>query len=105
MIDLLMPPVAFLVVLTLAFILSGIMQVFSIKGKKEAGKEKSYACGEDVVTNKAQPDYGQFFPFAFFFTIMHVLVLMIATVTKGILGLPLLYIGAGVVSLFILYRR
>ncbi len=105
MVNILMPPIAFLIILLLSFIFSGIFQGLSAKGKETAGKEKSYACGEDVATNKAQPDYSQFFPFAFFFTIMHVLVLMIATVTKGIIGLPLLYLAAGVIALFILFRR
>jgi hypothetical protein len=35
---------------------------------------------------------------------MHVLVLIIATAPKGVIGLPLLYIGAGIIALFVLFR-
>jgi NADH-quinone oxidoreductase subunit A len=91
--------------LGIAFLLSGVSNVLSMKGKESSGKTKSYSCGEEAITNTVQPNYSQFFPFAFFFTIMHVLILIIATVPKGVLGMPLLYIGAGLFALFILFRR
>jgi len=43
------------------------------------GKLKAYACGEDIPQTMVQPDYGQFFPFAFFFTILHVVALTVTT--------------------------
>ena len=49
------------------------------KGRTGAGAEP-YACGEDLPDHMIQPDYGQFFPFAFFFTILHVVALMATTV-------------------------
>jgi NADH-quinone oxidoreductase subunit A len=105
MINILTPPAAFIIILIAFFLFSGISSFFSMKGKETAGKTKAYSCGEELASNKAQPDYSQFFPFAFFFTIMHVLVLIIATAPKGIVGLPLAYVGAGVIALFILFRR
>ncbi len=105
MINILTPPAAFIILLAAAFLFSGLSNFLSMKGKASAGKTKPYSCGEEVTAATAQPDYSQFFPFAFFFTIMHVLILIIATVPKGVLGMPLVYLGAGVIALFILFRR
>lgn len=105
MINILTPPIAFLILLAVAFLVSISSNVLAAKGVESGGKSKSYACGENLSDNKAQPDYSQFFPFAFFFTIMHVLVLIIATAPRGVIGLPLVYIGAGVIALFVLFRR
>ena len=74
---------------------------FSVKDKKK-GSLEPYACGEDKYDHTAQPDYSQFFPFAFFFTIAHVATLILATVpsTKGpVFALALIYILAVVTSL------
>lgn len=69
---LLWPPVVFLLILGAALILLRGMSVFSFPAKDGAagGKRKAYACGEDMPAGRGQPDYSQFFPFAFFFTIM-----------------------------------
>jgi hypothetical protein len=75
------------------------------KGRNLPGKEKAYACGEDVSGNKVQPDYSEFFPFAFFFTIMHVTVLVLSTVPPNIIMLPVVYLITAAVSIFILFRR
>ena len=71
------------------------------------GKFKAYACGEDVKDHRATPEYAQFFPFAFFFTIMHVIALIVATAPSGsvrISALAVLYLLAAVMGLFILFR-
>lgn len=105
---LLSPPVAFLVILAAAFILSAVLSGLAMRSKNHApGKTKAYACGEDVENHHAQPEYGQFFPFAFFFTIMHVVALIVTTVpvaSSSALFLAGLYLLAAVVGLFILYR-
>jgi len=93
-----------------AIILSGILSRLGYKSKAEDGEGmlKSYACGEDVSTNLMQPDYSQFFPFAFFFTILHVTTLIVATVpVKKIesFSIAALYIVGAVVALLILFRR
>jgi NADH-quinone oxidoreductase subunit A len=105
MMSILTPPVAFVILLVLAFLLSGAFNLLSARGRASEGKTKSYSCGEEAATNTARPNYSQFFPFAFFFTIMHVLILIIATVPRGVLVMPLVYLGAGVLALFILFRR
>lgn len=102
---LLLPPVAFILFLLVSFGLSALTRLFSAKGKEAAGKEKAYACGQENVLNRVQPDYSEFFPFAFFFTIMHVVVLIIATAPAGILWMAMLYIFVAVMSLLILFRR
>ncbi len=102
---LLSPPLAFFIFLFVSLVFSFVAQAFSIKGKASEGKTKPYACGEDVAVSKAQPDYKQFFPFAFFFTIMHVVVLIIATVPAHFYFLPVLYLLTAVIALFILFRR
>jgi hypothetical protein len=101
----LLPPIAFLGYLLVSYLFSLLTKVFQITGKKEAGKTMAYSCGETAPVNKVQPDYSQFFPFAFFFTLMHVLSLIIATVPKGISTMPFLYLASGVVALFILFRK
>jgi len=49
------------------------------KAEPGSGKNKPYGCGEEVSGQKASPDYQGFFPFAIFFTLLHVAALMIAT--------------------------
>ena len=103
------PPLAFIalfVVIGLLVLLSLRLAVRSVSVKP--GTLKAYACGEDVKDHHARPDYGQFFPFAFFFTIMHVVALIVATVpaeNPRILGMALLFIAASGMGLFILYRN
>lgn len=107
---LLCPPIAFLLILALALIKLRGLTILSgpSKGARPAGQGKAYACGETMKENRVQPDYSQFFPFAFFFTIMHVLALVVATVPLG--DWPAVQIAAGylicsAVGLFILFRR
>lgn len=102
---LLLPPVAFIIFLLLSTGISALTRIFSAKGKESAGKETAYACGQVTDTNKIQPDYKEFFPFAFFFTIMHVVVLIIATMPASAMWLAILYIAIAVLALRILFRR
>ena len=102
---LLSPLIAFIILLAISLLLSYISKFIAAKGSIAAGKEESYACGEDVKTHKVQPDYSQFFPFAFFFTIMHVVALIVATIPGDISILALLYVFIAVLALFILFRK
>ena len=103
------PPVVFLEVLIVMMALTKALASLSYKVKdKSNGTCKSYACGEDVPTNLMQPDYSQFFPFAFFFTVLHVVTLMIATVPVNTLrsfAMAVIYISGAAVGLVILFRR
>ena len=107
---LLLPPIAFLVIFLIAWIQYKGMAVFSAGESWQAGSGqlKSYACGEDVQNHRVQPDYQQFFCFAFFFTIMHVVALVVATVPPASAPaaiLAALYLTGSAAGLFILFRR
>lgn len=107
---LLLPPVVFAVVFAAVLLQYWGMRVLSSgeKWPSGAGKLDSYACGEDVKDPRVQPDYSQFFPFAFFFTIMHVVALVVATMPRGLPAVSMLaalYLVASAIGLFILFRR
>ncbi len=104
---LLIPPVTFFIVLVLVLIQARLLSKLSAKGSPSDGKNKAYACGEDVLDHRVQPDYSQFYSFAFFFTIMHVVVLVIATAPIGFAAdaMAAFYILAAIVGLLILFRR
>ena len=102
-----LPPVTFVIILGVVFLQSHLMGKLSARGKETDGKRQSYACGEDVGEHRIQPNYSQFFSFAFFFTIMHVVVLVIATAPVDFFASIMagIYIAAAAVSLLILFRR
>lgn len=109
---LLVPPVLFVVVLALVALEYKGLDALSLKqpeGKAQPpGKTKAYACGEDVADHRAQPDYGQFFHFAFFFTIMHVVALVVTTVPTGVpaaAAFAAAFLVSAAVGLFMLFRR
>lgn len=103
------PPVVFLEVLIAMTLFSKALSLLAYKVKNSpSGACKSYACGENVPMHLMQPDYSQFFPFAFFFTVLHVVTLMIATVpvdTIRSFAMALIYIGGAATGLVILFRR
>jgi len=99
------PPIAFLI---FAVIFSGCSRGFSRFSHESSGREDgldSYACGQRDVRNYVNPDYSQFFPFAFLFTIMHVLVLVVATAPYDAPVLPVVFIAAGIFCLIMIFKR
>ncbi len=106
---LLFPPVAFTIVLIVVWALSTASGTLSLKRKGPRGAlDKPYAGGEDVGKHRFQPDYGQFFPFAFFFTIMHVVTLIVATSpsrTLESLSIAVIYVLGALLGLVMLFRR
>ena len=80
---LLSPPVAFFVFLAAAFGLYALGRGMAPKLTRVGGKLATYACGEDIPGAKVQFGYRLFFFIALFFTMMHVAVLVIATVPSG----------------------
>lgn len=106
------PPAAFAVVLGAMFLFTWAMKALSLKGKAQPpGATKPYACGEES-NPMVQPDYRQFFPFAFFFTVLHVTALLVTTlppqlsaVSFGGLVIGFVYILGAVVGLLVLYRK
>ena len=103
------PPAAFLVILIATMAFSKLLSKLSYKAKpSEEASTKAYACGEDVPTSMIQPDYSAFFPFAFFFTILHVAALVVTTVpveTTHSFVIALIYVAGAITSLFILFRK
>jgi NADH:ubiquinone oxidoreductase subunit 3 (subunit A) len=100
-----MPPIVFLIYLALSMGLSAVSKKLAAKGVDSAGKEKAYACGEDMDENQGQPDYSQFYKFAFFFTIMHVVALVVATDPAGISVMSAVYLGVTVLAMYMLIRK
>lgn len=102
---LLLPPVAFMLYLILTFGVSALAGRLSAKGEDSESKKNSYACGENVTQNRGQPDYSEFFKFAFFFTLMHIVVLVVAMDPTGTTVPAVIYLGVIGLSLFILLRK
>jgi NADH-quinone oxidoreductase subunit A len=106
---LLLPPVAFVVILVVSWLFFRICARFSFKPQKHSAAEgTSYACGEANYDNTAQPDYSTFFPFAFFFTLAHVATLIMTTVpveNPSIFVMVALYILGAAIGLYILFRK
>jgi hypothetical protein len=107
----LLPPVAFLIVLGSVWLQSRGMDLFKLPrppGAPPAGQRRPYASGEEVADHRVQPDYGQFFHFAFFFTLVHVVALVVATVPTGAPAAAVLaaaFVLTAAVGLFVLFRR
>jgi hypothetical protein len=66
----------------------------------------TYACGEDIPGIKVQFGYRLFFFVALFFTIMHVAVLVVATVPSGkVIFFAIFYLLMIFLSIMALIRR
>jgi len=107
---LLNPAVSFCVVFIFIAVLAALFSRLSYRLNKEkaGGATKSYACGEDIQDHMAQPDYSQFFPFAFFFTLAHVATLMLTTVpveTPESMMFAVIYSFVVLTGLAIVFRR
>jgi NADH:ubiquinone oxidoreductase subunit 3 (subunit A) len=72
------PIVTFLIFLLLVYLLYIFSGIFNPKFKQAKYKMKSYACGEDYPSGRRQQSH-DLFRVAFFFTILHVGALLIAT--------------------------
>lgn len=95
---LVLPPVAFLVSFLLVWLFSRATAGMAPKGADCEGKEEPYACGEVVNAEKAEPDYRMFFPFAVFFTLLHVAGLVLATWALTMTGGGIVLAGAYLAS-------
>ena len=107
-ISVLMPPLAFLIVLAASVGLSFGLSRLAFRKRTGAEGLEPYACGEDLPDHMMQPDYGQFLPFAMFFTVLHVVALTAATVPKtdmASLVIAAVYLLGAFVGLTVLYRR
>lgn len=106
---LLLPPVVFIILFAVIMFLTHLFSRWAYR-KTAASEEgmKAYSCGEEFSEHLIQPDYSQFFPFAFFFTILHVVAMVIATIpveTAESLAIALVYVSGAIIGLFILLRK
>ncbi len=103
------PPVLFIILFSCVALGSLLLSRLAFRGQKRAeGAGKPYACGEEAPDRMVQPDYGQFFPFAFYFTILHVVALfitMVPAVTGLTLWISVIYIIGAIIGLFILLEK
>ncbi len=106
---LLVPPVALTLLVMVVWVLSGAAGTLSFRRRTDRGAlDKPYAGGENIGTHRVQVDYAQFFPFAFFFTILHVVTLVVTTSpARNLEGLAisLIYVMGALLGLWILFRR
>ena len=100
----LIPPVGFILLLAVIAFFAWSAKGLSAKGKPNAGKGEPYACGQNVSTGKIEPSYN-FFPLAFFYTIMHVDALLLATVPASAVWLAAPFLAVSVLAVIILFRR
>jgi NADH:ubiquinone oxidoreductase subunit 3 (subunit A) len=103
----LVPPVAISLIVLATLLASRLMKGTSFRGEAGALARSAYSCGEEMPRNSYRPDYGQFFSYAFFFTIMHVAALMLATIPAGAPGpymVAALYVAAALVGLRAILR-
>ncbi|HEY9595452.1 MAG TPA: hypothetical protein VHE79_13305 [Spirochaetia bacterium] len=105
----LVPPVALTILVLVVWGLSGASATLGFKRKEPRGAiDKPYAGGENIERHRVQVDYDEFFPFAIFFTILHVVTLIVATTpghTLQSLVMAVIYILGALLGLFILMRR
>src|SRR5579864_3828221 len=105
----LVPPVLLTLLVLLVWALSGASSTLSFRRKGDRGSlDKPYAGGENITSHRVQVDYGQFFPFAFFFTILHVVTLIVATSpgrSLQALAIAGVYVLGALLGLSILFRR
>ncbi len=99
------PPVVFFLTVAVITIFSLILSRLSAKAVTPEHSLESYACGQKGFAEYVNPDYTQFFTFAFIFTVMHVLTMVAATAPREISAMPILYLLAGVYIIVIVLRR
>jgi len=96
------PPVAFLIYIPLVLIIYFIGRGLEGKTKEGMLKTTLYGSGEEAPTYAAAPGYRPFFLIAFFFAVLHLGVLVLATGPVDALMLPyLLGIGLALVALLL----
>ena len=99
------PPVVFAAFLLLFAL--GMRRARRYAARTEAGERElePYACGQREFESYVNPDYTQFFRYAFVFSVLHVLALVVATAPSNATALPLAYVAAGVLTLSIIFRK
>lgn len=105
------PPVVFILFFFILALTSRHLSKFSKKGESGEHALDPYACGQRDIENYVNPDYSQFYLYAFVFTVVHVLILVVASVpdVKSVpldaLLFPVAYIISGILAILIIFKR
>ena len=99
------PPVIFTLFFLIFLAVSRFLSRYARKGESGVHALDSYACGQRDFENYVNPDYTQFFQYAYVFTIVHVLILVVATAPADASLLPAAYIVSGILAILIIFRR
>ncbi len=99
------PPVTFAAFLIVCFIALRVLSAQAARGEQNERALDPYACGQRDFEHYVNPNYMQFFRYAFAFTVMHVLALVVASAPPDALALPLAYVAAGVLALVTIFRK
>lgn len=99
------PPVIFGVILILGAMVLKWLGRYSNKSELGEHTLDPYACGQRDVENYVNPDYSQFYSYAFIFTVVHILIMVVATAPADAQVLPVIYIVSGVLALLIAFKR
>ena len=102
---LLSPPVAALLLFAVLYALSRFLSQYAAKSVREEHESDPYACGQRGVRNYVSPDYGEFFPFAALFTLMHVLILVVATAPREAVAMPVIFLAMALFALYAVFKK
>lgn len=100
------PPVTFILSLVVVLFFGWLIKPFEPKVLHNPERSKTYACGEDFPAQKLSPSYEEFYPYAIFFTVLHVVVLMLMTLafsTSVSFVVPVIYLAVVVLVLTIIF--
>lgn len=100
------PPVAMSFFLALAYGLYRLSGVVSSPGQDHHGKHQPYACGEDLLPQRAQLTYRTFFWLALMFGILHLATLVVSTLPLGVTShrIAIAYLVGIGISVFVLTK-
>lgn len=99
------PPLAFVFFLLVALLLGFGGKKISPQAPPDEEATTSYAGGEDIPGEKKFIGYRVFFPIALFFTVLHVLALLLGLLPYGLAWVGLVYAGIIVLALLSLILR
>ncbi len=99
------PPVLFVFFFFLLSLSSRWLSHYANKSPLDERALDAYACGQRDIENYVNPDYSQFFQYAFVFTVVHVMILVVATAPAEASLLPIAYIVTGMLTILMVFKR
>jgi hypothetical protein len=102
---LLSPPAAAVLIFAAVFAVDKWLSRYSHAPGNASHEADPFACGQRGVENYVSPDYSEFFPYAALFTLVHAMVLLVATAPAGESLLPAVFILAAFLMLYLVFRK